>query len=540
MGSSFHMKGFWFVAFLFFYTSEVFSQETNDSLITVLKREVDQKDVYVQQKLERIEALRKSLLNVNQLGLEQQFNLYNQLYHEYKTFIYDSAFKYSEKLIETAYRLQDRSKIGYSRLKLSFILISSGMFKETFDSLKVVEVKHLADTSRVEYYRLIARTYSDLNVYNKDHHYKKYYSDLNQIYMDSALRWCIPGSYQYYYLTVVKNIHIGNNQKVVDTIDELLKKHKLTNPQLAVNYYDLANAYKGLGDDGKTIRYTILSSLSDIRAATKETASMYTLARQLYEKGDVTNAYIFIQQAVDDADFYGARQRKVEIGSILPLIATAELNNSEAQRKRWLQYVIGLSILSALVMLFAVIIFKQLRKLKVAEMKIKQANSTLQEMNSRLQEANKIKEEYIGYYFSINSEYLDKIESFKRSVEQKLTYKKYDDIRFIVNNINAKRERDELYFSFDKVFLKLFPDFVKTFNSYFNPEDQFELKEGQLLNTELRIFALIRMGITDAEDIARILNYSVNTIYAYKTRLRNKSILPNEIFDQKIMEIKAI
>src|SRR3954470_24133511 len=109
--------------------------------------------------------------------------------------------------------------------------------------------------------------------------------------------------------------------------------------------------------------------------------------------------------------------------------------------------------------MFGVIIFRQLRKLKLAESKITEANNNLQQTNQQLREANKIKEEYIGYYFNINSEYLDKIESFKKSIDQKLLARKYDDIRYIVNNINPKREREELYVSFDKVFLKLFPGF---------------------------------------------------------------------------------
>jgi hypothetical protein len=534
------MKGVVSVLILFFSIIEGFSQTVNDSLITLLKHEMSQKDFYVQKRLNRIETLRSDLLRVNTMSLRQQFDLYNALYHEYKTFVYDSAFKYAEKLIETSYRLHDKSRIDYARVKLSFILISSGMFKETFDSLNVVDVKTLSDTSKVDYYWLLVRTYSDLNVYNKDHHYRRFYASLNRKYIDSALQWCKPQSYHYYYITAAKHLFDSNYSVAISTIRELFSRHSPTNPQLAVTYHDLGYAHRGLNDLDKTVQYTIMSSLSDLRAATKETAAMYTLAKLLYEKGDNKNAYVFIKQALDDAEFYGARQRKVEIGSILPLIALAELNDSESQKKLWIRYGVGLSILSLLVMLFAFIIFKQLQKIKVAELKITQANNTLQDTNQKLSEANKIKEEYIGYYFSINSEYLDKIESFKRSVEQKLNNKKYDDIRFIVNNINAKRERDELYFSFDKVFLKLFPDFVRTFNSYFNPEDQVVLKEGQLLNTELRIFALIRMGITDTEDIARILNYSVNTIYAYKTRIRNKSSLPNDIFDQKIMEIKAI
>ena len=122
----------------------------------------------------------------------------------------------------------------------------------------------------------------------------------------------------------------------------------------------------------------------------------------------------------------------------------------------------------------------------------------------------------------------------------KLLTKKLDDIKFIVNNINPKKEREELYHSFDKVFLKLFPDFVVIFNSYFKEEDRIVLKEGQLLNTELRIFALIRMGIHDTDKIAKILDYSINTIYNYKARVKGKSLIPNDEFEKKVMEIHAL
>jgi hypothetical protein len=224
----------------------------------------------------------------------------------------------------------------------------------------------------------------------------------------------------------------------------------------------------------------------------------------------------------------------------LPVIAAQKLNNVEGQRKLWLTYAAIVTALSVLVFVFVIVIVRQLKRLKAAELRITEANQRLQEINSTLQEANSIKEEYIGYYFNINSEYISKIEDFKKAIDQKLTSRKFDDIRFIVNRIDLKREREALYFSFDKVFLKLFPDFVTKFNSYFEEKDRVVLKENQLLNTELRIFALIRMGISDTEKIAKILDYSVNTIYAYKNRVKTKSTIPNEEFEQKVMEIKTV
>jgi hypothetical protein len=529
-----------FVGFLLFSSLTITAQVNNDSLISVLKNEISQRDIYVDQKLKRIDQLKNDLLQVDKNDLESKFTIYNALYHQYKTFIYDSAFQYAKKLVITAFQLKDPTRICYARVKLGFILISSGMFKETFDSLKQVEVKYLVDSTRIDYYRLLSRAWSDLNIYNNDQHYRPYYVSLDQQYLDSAIAISAPGSYHHYYFRGVKNIYLRNFETSVRLIDTLIRTQTLSYPQLAVNYYDFSNAYWNLGDENRSIQYMIMSSLSDIRAATKETAAMHTLARMLYEKGDTENAYVFIKQALNDAEFYGARQRKVEIMSILPLIASAQMNSIDEQRKVWITYSAGLTILVLVIVIFSIIISKQLKKLKAAELVIRNANRNLQEINHKLIEADKIKEEYIGYYFSNNSSYIDKIESFRNSIDQKLQTKKVDDIRYLVNTINPVLEREELYFNFDKIFLKLFPDFVHIFNSYFEPEHRIVLKETQLLNTELRIFALIRLGIHDAEKIAKILGYSVNTIYSYKNRVKSKSMIPNDEFDARIMEINSV
>jgi len=281
------------------------------------------------------------------------------------------------------------------------------------------------------------------------------------------------------------------------------------------------------------------AAMADIYASTKETAAMHALAQLLYEDGDIERAYIFIQQAREDALHYGARQRQLEISASLPLIASAKLNSVDAQRKKFQFFSILLVMLIVLVISFVYIILKQLKKIKAAELAVTKVNEELQISNHNLRESNHIKEEYIGYYFNINADYLNKVEAFKIAIDQKLMARKFDDLRFVSDNFNVKRERDNLSYSFDKVFLNLFPDFISRFNSLFKPEDHIILKEGQQLNTELRIFALIRMGIGDTEKIAKILGYSVNTIYAYKNRVKSKSIVPNEQFEALVMEIKT-
>ncbi len=518
---------------------EVLPNSKSDSLIHVLIRAIENKDESVKARLHRIEKLKDDLSMMGDASLERQFTIYNAIYHEYKTFIYDSAFAYAEKLIQTSYKLRDNSRVGYARVQLGFILISSGMFKETFDSLAVASVKFMDDSTKVQYYSLMARAYYDLGTYNNDNYYLNEYAGLANKYMDSARNQSRPDSYDYLYLSALQNLKNMRLKEAMANLNQVLVKFSLTPQKRAVNCHNLSFIYDALGDTDKAIEYMVYAALADLEVATKETAAMFTLAKLLYENGDVNNAYTFIEQAMDDALYYGARQRKVEIGSLLPVIAAKRLNSSEVQRKLWITYASVVTVLSVLVFVFVIVIVRQLKKLKAAEIRITVANDSLHAINKNLREANAIKDEYIGYYFNINSEYINKIEEFKKAVDHKLVNRKFDDIKFIVNNIDLKREREALYFSFDKVFLKLFPDFVTVFNSYFEEKDRIILKDNQLLNTELRIFALIRMGINDTEKIAKILNYSVNTIYAYKTRLKSKSRIPNEEFEQKIMEIKT-
>jgi hypothetical protein len=175
-----------------------------------------------------------------------------------------------------------------------------------------------------------------------------------------------------------------------------------------------------------------------------------------------------------------------------------------------------------------------------AHLNLHEINTKLQEVNSKLTEANKIKEEYIGYFFTINSGILRKIERLKTSIEQKVGDRKLDDIRIIVNNINIHNEKQELLKNFDIAFLKLFPHFVGEFNSLFEEEDQIKLSDDELLTTDLRIYALKRLGINESEKIAEILEYSIKSIYAYKTKIRNRSKLPKDEFDKRVMAIKSL
>ena len=515
-------------------------QNRLDSLMGVLKKEIGQQEVYIEQKLQRIEKLHERMAGTKVTDHMKHFEIYNELYHEYKTFVNDSAFRYARKLIQTSRQLNDPSRTGYAHLKLGFTLLSGGMFKETFDTLGAINVNALPDSSLVDYYRLSARAYADLMIFNNHDYFMDVYRQYYRQYLDSALSHCKPHSYAFFYLTIVKDLHLRNYRQVIQTSEAPVKKKALTHPQSAVYHYDLAEAWMNLGEGEKAIENLLLSSISDLRGAIKETAAMYTLARQLHQRGDFQNAYIFIRQALKDAQFYGARQRQVEINSILPLIAAEQLNSMDERRLRWAIYSAGITFIVILVMVFSLIIYKQLKKLKAAEAQIMQANHNLQSFNQKLVEAHKIKEEYVGYYFNMTTDYVNRIDVLRKQIMNFLVNDKKKEALNILGKYNPAEERARFVKDFDQVFLRLFPDFIHQFNQLIDPADPFIPENKGELNADLRIFALIRLGIQDNRKIGEILNFSVNTVYAYKTRVKNKSILAGDEFVKRIMDIKSV
>jgi tetratricopeptide (TPR) repeat protein len=521
------------------------AQPLPDSLLDKLNTVLADKDVFVKQKLGRIGNLNKKLGSVG--NAKDRYILFSRLFDEYKNFSYDSAYNCAKKLERIANKLNDPVLLATAKMKLSFTLISSGMFKETLETLNEIDIKYFPDSSKIEYYFLKGRSYFDLSDFDRNSDYSAIYNPEGIACIDSALRLCTRDTYNYFALNGLKDLRQGDFASGINNYSALLNLKGLTPHQYAVSACSLSYIYEVQGRQTESIALLIKAAIADIQSATKETVAIYKLADYLYKKGDLKNAYTYINQAMDEATFYGARHRQATISSILPIIEAQRIGAVEQQRKSLIIYSSIITLLVIFVVFFAVIIFKQLKKLRIADDLIKAANISLQENNKALEElnknlstANKIKNEYIGYYFNINTIYIEKLESFKTSLDKKLSSKRYEDAHTAVKNLNLDGERQQLFHTFDKVFLRLFPDFIDKFNALFHGDNEISIPDGQLLSTEHRIFALIRMGIHDNDRIAKLLGYSVNTIYSYKNRIKNKSFVANDEFDDKIMEIEAV
>ena len=515
-----------------------------DQLLNELESVLAKKARYTGEKLRRIEKLK--LMGNEKTGAAERYSNYVKIFEEYKTLNFDSALTYAGKIEAQALLLKDPVKINRSKINRAFILLSSGMFRETQQVVDLLDPSSLAREEKFEYYNLKARYYYDLCDFVKNGSYCAEYTAIGNRLADSALAYCELGSYSYFFVSGLRNLRSGNSEKALKDYSEIVDDPNLTHHQYAIIASTLSYLYGQKNEKDEAFALLVKAAIADIKSSTKENTAMFRLADTLFRSGSNERAYKYIRAAMEDAEYYGARHRQFEVGTLLPIIEGKQLMLVENQKNMIFTYAAVVTLLILVIVAFIFIVVKQNRKLQIAQeslseanLSLHQTNATLTEVNGALREANRIKDEYIGYYFNINSDYIDKIERFKKSVSQRLSAGRFDDIKQIVDKIDLRKEREELSGSFDTVFIKLFPNFVSEFNSLFEEKDRVKLCDGQLLNTELRIFALIRLGIHDNDKIAKILNFSVNTIYNYKTRIKNKSFVPNDEFENRIMEIKA-
>lgn len=531
--------------YFFAFKSQAQNFSTTENLLAELNTVSINKVVYEGQKKVRIHALQQEVLKTR--DLEERYKEYEVLYEEYKSYSYDSSSLYAKELLFLAEQINDPGKINRAKMKLAFTLLSSGLFKETLEELNNIVTNQLSKADRQDYYYLKARSYFDLSDYDRSRDYNALYDPKGIQCIDSALSIADSRSAVFLELKGLKQLRTGNFSEGRNTYTSLLNFRDLSPHQFAVNACCLSYINERLGFTAESEDLLIKAAISDVQSATKETVASYKLADLLYKKGDIQNSYLYIKQAMDDATFFGALHRQVKISSILPIIEAQRIKQIEHQKKVLTYYVLLISLLGLFVVAFAIIIFRQLKKLRIADNLIKAANfslqlnnTTLEELNKHLSTANKIKNEYIGYYFNINTVYLDKLASIKKSLDKKLSSKRYEDAHTAVNNIDLDQERKVIFDTFDEVFLRLFPCFISRFNLLFHADHKLLIPAGQLLTTEHRIFALIRMGIHDSDRIAKLLGYSVNTIYAYKNRIKTKSLIANETFEEQIMLIEAV
>jgi hypothetical protein len=325
-----------------------------------------------------------------------------------------------------------------------------------------------------------------------------------------------------------------------------------SDPNRAVIAYLISENFKAKKEKEQEKKWLAISAISDLELVKKENISLRELAFILYEEGDIESAYEYIKRSLDDAVFCNSRLRTYEISKMLPIInETYEAKNKSAKRQL-IVFLFSASVLALFLLGVLVLLFKQMKKVAKAQKNVELANNQLSVLNQQLQgfnsklnqtnlelaETSLLKEIYIGRYMDQCSVYIGKMEEYSQKLKVMATAGKVNDL---VSTVKSKafidKELKEFYSQFDQTFVQLFPTFVEEFKDLLNEPDSIIIKKGEVLNPELRLFALIRLGIKDSAKIAEFLRYSASTIYNYRSQIKNKAKGPREQFELKVMLI---
>lgn len=526
--------------------------------LQALYRLMEEKETYMSAKEEQIAGIRK-MLAIPRMSEEQRYDINLRLFNEFKTYIADSAIYYAKENIEIGKKLQSTDRIYDSMLDLASLNVISGMYFEASDLLSSFERDKLTLGQLIKYYDSYKQLYRN---YAFNNPYATKYAAQSNLYRDSLLQILDPSSHHYLIVYAEKLYDENRLDASRQILLTLLSKTRGDTHEKAVLCYALGNIYQKEGNSTLQKYYYALSSISDIKNAIKENASMQALALTLFKEGEIDRAYTCIKSSMEDAMFCNARLRTYEISTIFPIIDSA-YQQKLSKQKDDLESFLRLSNLLLLFLIVAIfIVWRQMRKvarirkelyhtnLKLRDLnddlqksitQLNLINSKMQEVNAELSEANKIKETYIGQLLDLCSTYINKLENYQHTLNKKAMERKLDELFGMLKSRDMiDRELRELYQLFDHTFLSLYPTFVEEFNALLREEERFILKPGELLNVELRIFALIRLGITDSSRIAGFLHYSANTIYNYRARVRNKAAVSRDQFEHMVMKIGVI
>lgn len=521
-----------------------------DSLLLKLDQAIKERPIYMEQKELKLVELKRQLHR--QIPDEERFAILGTLLDEYRSFNTDSALHMAEEREQIAIRLGNREYIDNARMNKADVLGMTGMYKEVMDLMRNIHIDRLPVDIHPYYYHIYRTVYGLMADYAVTAYEKKLYTELTDKYRDSLL---LVNKDNLLIHTLIQSdqYNVRNEyDKAIRLLTDYLALQKDYEHDVAICAYTLSESYRLKGDKEKEKEYLIVSAMADMKTAVREYISLRKLAVLLYQEGDIERAYSYVKICMEDAAACNARLRKLEILEIFPIINDAYQQKTEKQQEQMKWALVSISLLSLFLLLAIFYVYKQMKKVAAARREVIDANKRLKELNdelhlsnAQLREANHsiaensyLKEEYIGRYMDQCSVYLEKMDNYRRSLGKIAAT---GNVEELYKNIKSSKfiegELKEFYTNFDNTFLQLFPTFVEDFNALLADDEQISLKAGERMNTELRIFALIRLGITDSVKIAQFLRYSVTTIYNYRTKVRNKAAGDRDLLEQEVMTI---
>ncbi|WP_447640844.1 MULTISPECIES: DUF6377 domain-containing protein [Chitinophagaceae] len=532
-----------FLAFLLFAPFVLRAKKVEDSLLLLLDDAIGQRSFFSEQRMLRIDSLNTHLLNTT--DQQERFKFFTQIFNQYKHYNLDSALLVARRKNVLANQMGNAQRQYESQMNIAEMLGKMGMYKETFDILDEIGKAGLDKNQRGYYYHLNHAMYSLLLENALSTEERQHYQQLITSYKDSLLVVNDTNTVGYKLNYNSKLLQEGRLDEAFAFMPRNYNTLGISETERGAMAYGLSEVYEKKGQFQLQKKYLTIAALTDIRGAVKSYIALRKLAVLLFQEGDLERAYLYIRCCMEDATFCKARFRMIEISEALPIIVASYDKQMKAEKHTLSKYLLLISILSVVLLICIFFIYKQLHKLSVSEKWIKKANekltainSELKHVNEKLLESDQVKETYIGYVFNLCSSYINKLENYRLELYKRLKAKQVEEVLKMTSSTSlATNELKEFFQNFDAVFLNIYPNFLEEFNKLLREEEQIIPKSGDILTSELRVFALMRLGISDSGKIAEFLHYSPQTVYNYTLKIKNKLAVSKEEFNTKIQQI---
>ncbi len=512
-----------------------------DSLLKELDRVLLHRSQYQKAREIRIDSLKTLFEHTG--NKEDKYTVLYRVFREYRSYNMDSALAVALRKKVLAAETGIPRNMHESEMSVAEILGIMGMYKESLEIMERMDFSKLDGPHKAFYFHLHHSLYTRLseNMASEKGPYEK----LLSMYRDSLLKYNEKGTTGYDFALTGKLVELKQYDKAMEVFDRMIGENRENLSVLAMAAYELSEIYRKRGEVEAQKKYLILSATTDVKRGARTYVSLIKLAILLYREGDVDRAYQYITCAMEDASYSKSRFRTLQISEALPVIIDAYDRKMKEEKANLFKSLILISFLSLILILSLFFIYRQMKKLSLARKEVsrmledvRQMNMELFDLNEKLSDTHRIKEEYIGFIFNLCSDYIDKMESYRKEIHRKLKAGKANEALQLTGSTSlVTDELKEFFRNFDAVFLTIFPNFVEEFNRLLLEGEKILPKPGDLLSPELRVFALVRLGISESSKIANFLHYSPQTVYNYNLKVRNKLAISKEEFARVIHQI---
>lgn len=505
-----------------------------DSLLCELDVTVADGARYSARRQHVIDSLRGA--DTHGMTREELYAHYGRLYSAYDAYQFDSTFAVVEKMLSLAEQSGDRQLVFFNRLRRARLNVSIGFFHQALSDLGKIDRQALDSANLENWYEVNAYLYR--NIDSKDPQARKNYRLTAGKYADSLLAVLPPES-----MTALAYAEMrARDRRDYDRAMELNRRQweqiDPESPHAATVAYNRYVIYAATGDSTAYLEWVVRSAIADVRNGIMDNASLADCARALYAMGDIDRAVSYISESINDALFFNSPRRMMQNSGLLYLTDEAhvrQLREANAS-KTVMSLMAALLALAAVVLL--VLVWSRMRLAHRLNQKLRSEKQLTERLREKAVESDRVKEQSIKSFLEISVKNMDTLHQFVSSVDAKLTQHKYGEIEDMVKQFGYSEQTfDERNEHFDRLFLNMFPSFVAEFNALLRPDQQVALRREGVLSPELRIFAVIRLGIDSSSDIARLLGYSLSTIYNYRMKMRKRAKEDVMSFDAAVKAI---